>query len=436
VSKTCCGYICKQGQQNGEYGVWCEYCGKRGKGKTLALAEVAFDASTPGIVVLDDARKLPSYIASHATDLAQIAAPFVRSDLPAFTMMVKKNARYVQSLTGKAYDETWTTKEGQESWLAALEDALILGATLPDMGCIVPFGKVVEFIPDVEAYRFAVTTGSSAPFESLEIEPIYEKDQYKISRKDGNFSIDFTSIQANRGNVIAIAVYGKHKATGRVIGEVYPVDRLIEKARAHSISYRQYLQDVAAFEAAKIEGKTEHEEGREYVWRSVKSKSGDKWHDQDVALFQSAEKDGKLKKDAGGEYTEKTIPGKDGKPDWKKKLYRSDIENPGTEKRKVYFDELHNPYEGADRPEMLRKLAGKSFLAPYIKTRNSTAAINELSADDDVSSLLDGALDAAFEVVPGDAVNVTAEVIADEAFNPDPRKPVETKDEEVVLFGE
>jgi hypothetical protein len=263
-------------------------------------------------------------------------------------MMVKKNVRYVQSLTGNAYDKTWKTKEGQDSWVSAMEDALMLGATLPDMGCIVPFGDVVEFIPDVEAYRFAVTTGSSAPFESLEIEPIYENDQYKIARKDGNFSIDFTSIQANRGNVIAIAVYGKHKATGRVIGEVYPVDRLIEKARAHSISYRQYLQDVAAFEAAKMEGKVKSSDGREYIERKIPKKDGTTWD------------------------------------------------------KRVYKDEMHNPYEGADRPEMLRKLAGKSFLSPYIKTRNSTAAINELSADDDMSSLLDGALDAAFEVVPGE----------------------------------
>ena len=383
MSKTCCGYVCKTKVVNGESYVWCPYCDKKGKGRTMDEAEKAFDISTPAIVVLDDARKLPSYIASHATDLSQIAAPFVRSDRPAFNMMVKKNVRYVQSLTGKSYDETWTTKEGQESWLAALENALILGATLPDMGCIVPFGKVVEFIPDVEAYRFAVTTGSSAPFESLEIEPIYEKDQYKISRKDGNFSIDFTSIQANRGNVIAIAVYGKHKATGRVIGEVYPVDRLIEKARAHSISYRQYLQDVAAFEAAKMEGKVKSYEGREYIERKIPKKDGTTWD------------------------------------------------------KKVYLDELHNPYEGADRPEMLRKLAGKSFLAPYIKTRTSTAAINELSADDDMSSLLDGALDAAFEVVPGDASGVTAEVIAEEALKPEPGKPDagKTENEEEDLFG-
>jgi len=403
LSKTCCGYICKQGKTGDEYGVWCETCWKRGKGKTAEAAEKAFDLSTPGIVVLDNARKLPAYISAHASDLAQISAPFVRSDRPAFGMMIKKNVRYAQSLTGQSYDKTWTTPEGQASWVSAMEDALMLGATLPDMGCIVPFGSVVEFIPDVEAYRFAVTTGSSSPFETLEIEPIYAKDIYHVGRKDGDFSITFDSILASRGDVIAIAVYGKHKATGRTIGEVYPTERLIEKARAHSISYRSYLQDVAAFESAKMEGRVETEEGREYIWRAVKSKAGDKYAAQDAALFQAAEKDGKLKKDAGGEYTEKTIPGKDGRADWKKKLYRSDIENPGTEKRKVYRDELINPYDGADRPEMLRKLAGKSFLAPYIKTRNSTAAINELSDGDDISAMLDNALEAAYEVLPGEA---------------------------------
>jgi hypothetical protein len=51
---------------------------------------------------------------------------------------------------------------------------------------------------------------------------------------------------------------------------------------------------------------------------------------------------------------------------------------------------------------MLRKLAGKSFLAPYIKTRNSTAAINEIQETDDLSAMLDAALDQALNAVPAD----------------------------------
>jgi hypothetical protein len=201
---------------------------------------------------------------------------------------------------------------------------------------------VAEFIPDVEAYRFAVTTGSSAPFQNLEIEPIFERDQYKITRKDGAFALEFTSILAERGEVKAIAVYGTTRA-GKQVGEVYPVSRLIEKARTHSQSYRSYLQDVQSFEVAKQEGK--------------------------------------VKRDGGREYVEKTINKRDG----------------GTWNKRIYLDELSNPYDGADRPEMLRKLAGKSFLAPYIKTRNSTAAIEELSESDDVNALLDKALGQAFD---------------------------------------
>ncbi|RPI63011.1 MAG: hypothetical protein EHM48_03150 [Planctomycetaceae bacterium] len=206
---------------------------------------------------------------------------------------------------------------------------------------------------------------------------------------------------AERGEVIAIAVYGRHRS-GVVPGELYSVNRLIEKARVHSQSYRTYLQDVAAFEFARSEGKLESENGREYVWITVKSKAGDKFAAMDAATFASAEKGGTLKKDSGGDFAEQTISGKNGKPDWKKKIYRSQLENPGTEKRRIFLDELTNPYDGADRPEMLRKLAGKSFLAPYIKTRNSTAAINELQEDDDVSAMLDAALGQAFDAMPAD----------------------------------
>ena len=401
MSKTCCGYICKQGKTGDEYGVWCETCGKRGKGKTSDAAEKAFDMSTPGIVVLDNARKLPAYVSAHAKELVEKSAPFVQSDRPLFNYMIKRNVEYVMSLKGQAYDKIWETKEGQESYLKAFEYFLLLGASLPEMGSIVPAGSVVIPIPDVEAFKFSVTTGSSAPFEWFEITLLYKNDIYKVSDKPGEFYFNIEKVCIPRGEIIAVIPHGKLK-DGRMVGKVYEVPSLIGKAETHSPSYRFHLHDIAAFEAAKMEGKVETDEGREYIWRAVKSKAGDKYAAQDAALFQAAEKDGKLKKDAGGEYTEKTIPGKDGKPDWKKKLYRSDIENPGTEKRKVYRDELINPYDGADRPEMLRKLAGKSFLAPYIKTRNSTAAINELSESDDVSAMLDNALEAAYDVLPGD----------------------------------
>jgi len=360
--RTCCGRPVKTGkrvQEDGTtvYAYWCETCGRKGAGNTPSEAIAEFDKSqsTSPIVTtivpnrptrtLKSASDLVAYIAERSSEIAQIAAPFIKADRPAFNLMVKKTTRYVMGLSGDSWNKVWATPEGRDSIIAAMEEAFQLGATLPDMGCLVPYGGIAEFIPDVEAYRFAVTTGASAPFESLEIEPIFAHDKYHITRKDGDFSIMFDSILASRGDVIAIAVYGRHRS-GKTLGEVYPVDRLIEKAKAHSQSYRTYLQDVAAFEAARAEGKLKRQDGREYV--------------------------------------EKVIPKRDG----------------GTWTKKIFMDELTNPYDGPDRPEMLRKLAGKSFLAPYIKTRNSTAAINEIQETDDLSAMLDAALDQALNAVP------------------------------------
>jgi len=368
-SRICCGNPVKSGKRADPggsvvYAYWCESCGRKGSGSTPEMALVDFDAArstalAPNKIApnappraLRNPADLVACIADRGAEIAQIAAPFVKSDRPAFNAMVKKTTRYVMGLSGDNWNKVWATPEGRDSIIAAMEDAFQLGATLPDMGCMVPYGGIAEFIPDVEAYRFAVTTGASAPFESLEIEPIFANDKYHIGRKDGNFSIEFDSIMANRGEVIAIVVYGRHRS-GQVRGEVYPVDRLIEKARVHSQSYRSYLQDVAAFESDRAEGKLKKAEGREYV-------------------------------EIEREYWDKE--------ERKKKTYT----------KKAFRDELSNPYDGADRPEMLRKLAGKSFLAPYIKTRNSTAAIQELEETDDVSAMLDAAMDKAFDAMPAD----------------------------------
>lgn len=355
---TCCGYVTRSGKKADPstgsmvYAVWCDYCGRVGKGSNPDIAASEFSKS-PNLPALKkiapnhppvkfDAAHVAEFIAENAVELSSIVAPFVKADRPLFDRMVKKNVRYVMGLEGNSWAKVWASDDGRESIKDALDEAFMLGATLPDMGCMVPYGDIAEFIPDVEAYRFAVTTGSSAPFKNLDIEPIFERDQYRITRKDGAFALEFTSILADRGEVKAIAVYGTNRQ-GKQIGEVYPVSRLIEKARTHSQSYRSYLQDVQAFEVAKQEGKVKREGGREFI--------------------------------------EKVIPKKDG----------------STWTKKVYLDELSNPYDGADRPEMLRKLAGKSFLAPYIKTRNSTAAIEELSETDDVNAMLDSALNQAFD---------------------------------------
>lgn len=240
---TCCGYLAKSGKKADDsgamiYAVWCETCGRKGTGPTPEQARAIFNKSSSTAIVNKiapnrppvrfDAAHVAEFVAENASELSSIVAPFVKENRPMFDRMVKKNVRYVMGLEGNSWAKVWASEDGRESIKDALDEAFMLGATLPDMGCMVPFGEVCEFIPDVEAYRFAVTTGSSAPFKNLEIEPIFDKDQYRITRKDGAFALEFTSILAERGDVKAIAVYGTNRA-GKQIGEVYPVSRLIEK---------------------------------------------------------------------------------------------------------------------------------------------------------------------------------------------------------------
>ncbi len=75
----------------------------------------------------------------------------------------------------------------------------------------------------------------------------------------------------------------------------------------------------------------------------------------------------------------------------------------GTWVKKIFREDITNPYDGADRPEMLRKVAGKSFLQPYMRVRNSTAAMDELSTGDgdcEPADELDNILDDALRSVP------------------------------------
>ena len=376
--KTCCNQEVKKAKEanpdgSAKYTIWCESCGRIGTGATVKDSEQAFDAwvnpeqstattPTPAPVKNKIApapsapptnpKNLPAYIAAKTGEIATITAPFMRKDKPAFSLMVKKNTRYVMTQDSKQWADVWATREGQESVIAAMEEAFMLGATLPDMGCIVPFGGIVEFIPGVEAYSFAATTGGNSPFVDLNIESVYKNDIVDVSRTNGEFRIDFKKIGVPRGEIIAVAVYGTLRATGKVVGEVYEASRLLEKATTHSPSYRAYMADLAAFEEARISGS--------------------------------------LKKEGGREYTEKTMFKKGGGT-WVKKIFREDITN---------------PYDGPDRPEMLRKVAGKSFLQPYMRVRNSTAAMDELSTGDgqepadDLDAVLGNVLDDALRSVP------------------------------------
>jgi hypothetical protein len=280
----------------------------------------------------------------------------MRKDKPAFSLMVKKNTRYVMTQDSKQWADVWASREGQESVVAAMEEAFMLGATLPDMGCIVPFGGVVEFIPGVEAYSFAATTGGNSPFVDLNIESVYKNDIVDVSRTNGEFRIDFKKIGVPRGEIIAVAVYGTLRATGKVVGEVYEASRLLEKATTHSPSYRAYREKIDAFEAKKISGQLKSDGVREY-------------YNEHVEYMKNGQKK---------EFD-----------------------------KKVYKDDITNPYDGADRPEMLRKVAGKSFLQPYMRVRNSTAAMDELSTGggdgepaDDLDAVLGNVLDDALKAVP------------------------------------
>jgi hypothetical protein len=85
--------------------------------------------------------------------------------------------------------------------------------------------------------------------------------------------------------------------------------------------------------------------------------------------FRQAQVEGKTKRQGDREYFVKTINKKDG----------------GTWDKTIYLDELVNPYEGADQPEMLRKSAGKSFLNPYMKIRNSMSMAGEWDGENDNS---------------------------------------------------
>lgn len=418
MNLTCCGKPVRTGKksENGQtaYIVWCESCGLRGQGGSPDGAYASFRAAKPdrpagggsaggkgpgtAVATLPQSPdQLPAYVAAHLAEITAVSAAFV--DQPALRQMVTRNVRYVVNNRNAGFLKLWGTPEGQESIIRALEDAFSLGATLGQMGDIVPYGSTCEFIPNVECYEFALTSGRAAPFAWINIEPIYQNDQIEVSRVNGEFRIEFKKILADRGDIRAIAVYGALNKGNhqQVVGELYDAERLLEKAKQHSPSYQAYLRNLNLYEIARTEGRVHVDaEGREYADVTVENKEAGKYYEQDKANFEAVEKAGKLLKDGKGEYAEVEIPKKGGGT-WKKKIYRSQIENPGTETKRLYREDIVNPYDGPDRPEMLRKAAGKSFLAKYVKVRNSVAAMDDLrKAPESADDALDQAMDAAF----------------------------------------
>ena len=116
----------------------------------------------------------------------------------------------------------------------------------------------------------------------------------------------------------------------------------MKKAEEHSISYQYYLQDIRSFDALKAEGKTEIENGREFFNKTMNKRDGGTWT------------------------------------------------------KKVFRDELTNPYAGADKPEMMRKMAGKTFCRKFARVRNAEAAMNEVKSHNDA---VNRALDMADDIV-------------------------------------
>lgn len=337
--KCCNQEMLKKNLDNGIIGLFCKKCQKKGEGKNEAEAFKNQQNSIALISIPRSPEQLYEYSRQKEKKLLALSAPFVANDKGAFQRMVDRNTRYIVNQKSSNWLKVWGNEEGQQSIVYALEDAYMLGASLPEMGAIVPFGNVAEFIPAFEAYEFALTNGENAPFSWIQVEMIYENDEFVVSRKNGVFSIEIQSFGKPRGELEQVAVYGKNKKLNMIIGDIYDVERLMKKAEQHSISYRHYIREKA--------------------------------------MFDQAESEGKLKTENGMNYLEKQIPKKDGSY-WTKK---------------IYMGELTNPYEEANRPEMFRKMAAKSFLRPFIKVRNSEAAYNE-QKEKNVDELIEAAFEA------------------------------------------
>lgn len=399
----CCGEPVARAQSKttGIVSIKCNKCGKYATGQSVEEAINNFAGTPAGANLPATPAALAPYAVKHMAEMAALTMPFIARDKPALTRLIKNNVRYIVIQSRDTMAAAWETKEGQESIVIALEEAMAIGAELGKTGSIVPFGSVVEFIPAVEAYEFALTNGSNPPFAWIQIDMIHKNDVRKISRINGEFSCSI-SPGLPRGELVGVAVYGFNNRLDHVIGEVYDADRLLKKAAAHSSSYKYFLRTKYAMTQAITEGRGKvNAEGREYV--EVVKDVDNPYIDRDISAFEAAEKAGTLKKNGKGEYAETEIPKKGGGT-WTKKIYRADVENPGQKTEKIFIDEVTNPYDGADQPEMLRKAAGKSFLGKYARVRGAEAAAGEMkgSPADELEKTIDDTIDAAFAVMDED----------------------------------
>jgi hypothetical protein len=255
------------------YFFYCTDCKIGGKGKTEELARGEFlkaqskvDTTTPTpaqdatnytgtLMVIEPPKSavtLHKWAEQNMLALLESSAQFI--DKPATKRMIMRNVKYLMSVELK---DAWNTPEGQESISNALTESFEIGATLPEMGAIVAFGKTVEFIPAIEAVDFALTTGKSAPFKYISIEPLYDNDKYTGPGRDykGEFNFEITQMGFPRGDLIGIVVKGFSNSENFVVGEAYDIKTLTEKAQKHSKSYQYYLKDLQDAKKAQAEGK-------------------------------------------------------------------------------------------------------------------------------------------------------------------------------------
>lgn len=292
---------------------------------------------------------------------------------PALKRMIRKNSLYLARLAdNKSYDKIFSIPDGVSSITEAYLEACYYGATLGEMGDIVPFGQFAEFIGNIELYKFALETGKNAPFRDIQIDIVYENDKTDNYQEDGNFYFKFIKRGIPRGEPIAVVVSGVRTDVDKKIGDIYDFDRLIEKAKRHSPSYKAYLKQKEEFQLLKTSGKL----------------------DKDKAGRECIKKTGKF-----GDYY-------------------------------IYEDDISNPYDGPDRPEMLRKSAGKSFFAPYMKVRNALAMAEECDIEEPENreQAADNILNQALNQFDG--VDITdAEIVEDDEAEKE-LKPENKKEEQ------
>jgi hypothetical protein len=323
-------------------------------------------------------KNMPKIFESKKAEMAIISSPILTGDTTAMARFVNNNIeRYPLALKGAQWDKIWATPEGQASINKGIEDSFIDCVELGVTGDLVPFGKVCVLIPSVESFIFILTHGKNAPFVYVNIECVYEGDDYSDgrTRKDG-FFIDFHKFAKSRKKVVKVAVYGEVRESGFIIGEMYDAERLLEKAEEHSQPYANYMKKIKAYEYQKSEGNVSRDKnGREFFkYYEVAGSDDDKYFDRSVDFFRNAESNNQLFKEGNREYAKQVIS-----PTFTKKIYRDYIEGGETETT-IFLDTLKNPYAGADQPELLIKTAGKSFLRKYKKVRNTGAAMEEVKS--------------------------------------------------------